>query len=70
VTGSYYVGSIASADAVGAAAAVVYKRGVLRGIVLPPSKFKIVIANELGATTPASGNDVKLYRYGETIAAS
>ncbi|MFC0384318.1 hypothetical protein [Muricoccus vinaceus] len=37
----------------------------LRGIVLPPCPFKIMINSQIGVAWPASGNTAKLYRYGE-----
>lgn len=68
VTPNYHVGTISSVGSVGTPAAETFKRGVLRGIVLPPQKFKILLVNELGAAFPASGNSIKLYRYNESVA--
>ena len=36
---------------------------VLRGIILPPSLFKVQIQNNLGVALPSSGNSCSLYRY-------
>lgn len=63
VSGSYYVGSISAVDAVGAAAAQVFRDGILDVAILP-FKMKLVIVNELGAAFPANNNAVvEGYRY-------
>ena len=70
-TGTYFVGSISSVDTVGTVAVTSFTNGVLRSILLPPTKFKIGLVNELGATTTATGSGgvtVKLRRYTETVA--
>jgi hypothetical protein len=68
MTGGQYVGSISSVDTVGTVAVTNYTNGTLRKIELPPTKFKIGIVNELGATFPAAANTIKLRRYGSTVA--
>lgn len=61
-TGTQFVGPISSVETVGTVAATNFTNGTLRGILLPPTKFKIGIVNELGATTAATVT-VKLRRY-------
>lgn len=70
-TASQYVGSISSVETVGTVAATPFTNGTLRGILLPPTKFKIGLVNELGANTTTTGSGgvtVKLRRYNETVA--
>lgn len=66
-TASQYVGSISSVETVGTVAVTNYTNGTLRSILLPPTKFKIGLVNELGAAFNSSVT-VKLRRYGETVA--
>lgn len=66
VTEGYYVGYISSVKRAGTVTN--FLSGVLRGIELPPTKFKLVVFNELGASFGASGHTVSLYRYGEAVA--
>jgi hypothetical protein len=57
---SYFVGSILANASTG------FTVGHLRGIVLPPFNFKILIQNVLGVALPATNTStVKLYRYSE-----
>lgn len=47
-------------------ASVAVKVLLLRGIILPPSNFKLMINNQLGVALPAvNTNSARLYRYGE-----
>lgn len=66
-TATYFVGSISSVDTVGTVAVTNFTNGVLRSILLPPTKFKIGLVNELGASFNSSVT-VKLRRYNETVA--
>lgn len=66
-TGSQYVGSISSVETVGTVAVTNYTNGTLRQILLPPTKFKIGLVNELGASFNSSVT-VKLRRYNSTVA--
>lgn len=66
-TGTQYVGTISSVDTVGTVAVTSYTNGTLRGIRLPPTKFKIGLVNELGAAFNSSVT-VKLRRYGPSVA--
>lgn len=66
-TATYFVGSISSVDTVGTIAVTSFTNGVLRSILLPPTKFKIGLVNELGASFNSSVT-VKLRRYSETVA--
>lgn len=66
-TGTQWVGGISSVETVGTVAATNFTNGTLRGILLPPTKFKIGLVNELGATTAATVT-VKLRRYNATVA--
>lgn len=66
-TSNQHVGSIPSVEIVGTTAVTPYTQGTLRGIVLPPCKFKIGLVNELGAAFNASVT-VNLRRYNETVA--
>jgi hypothetical protein len=56
---NYFVGTIS------ANASATFRRGILMGVVLPPSKFKVAIEQVLGVAFPATTNTVKLYRYNE-----
>jgi len=38
-------------------------RAIIRGVVLPPGKFKYLIQNQAGADLPASGNTLKRRSY-------
>jgi len=53
---TYWVGNIVMP--IGAAAA----EGTLRGIILPPAKFKFVVYNQLGATLVGSNGNTAVYR--------
>lgn len=64
-TGTQCTGAISSVETVGTVAATNYSQGTLRQIVLPPTKFKVGLVNELGATT-AGGMTVKMRRYNAT----
>lgn len=66
-TTSQYVGVVSSVDTVGTVAATNYTNGTCRSILLPPTKFKIGLVNELGAAFNASVT-VKLRRYNTTVA--
>ena len=66
-TGSQYVGTISSVETVGTVAVTSFTNGTLRGILLPPTKFKIGLVNELGASFNSSVT-VKLRRYNTTVA--
>lgn len=66
-TGSQYVGAISSVEMVGTVAVTSYTNGTFRGLVLPPTKFKIGLVNELGAAMHSSMT-VKLRRYNATVA--
>ena len=66
-TGSYFIGTISSVDTVGTVAVTSFTNGVLRSILLPPTKFKIGLVNELGASFNSSVT-VKLRRYNATVA--
>lgn len=66
-TGTQLVGCISSVDTVGTVAVTSYTNGTLRSILLPPTKFKIGLVNELGAAFNSSVT-VKLRRYNETVA--
>lgn len=67
VPNSYKVGYISALKR--GNTAVNFTSGVLRGIVIPPCPFKLILFNELGASTPSSGTFViGTYRYGETVA--
>lgn len=66
-TGSQYAGSISSVETVGTVAVTNYTNGTLRGILLPPTKFKIGLVNELGAAFNATVT-VKMRRYNSTVA--
>jgi len=67
VTASQYVGSISSVETVGTVAATNFTNGTLRSLLLPPTKFKFVLVNELGASFNSSVT-VKLRRYNATVA--
>lgn len=69
VTGSQYVGSISSVDTAGTVAVTNFTQGTLRGILLPPCKFKVQLVNELGATTNATMT-VRMRRYGPKVSQS
>lgn len=66
-TGSQYVGTISSVETVGTVAVTSFTNGTCRGLLLPPTKFKIGLVNELGASFNSSVT-VKLRRYGATVA--
>ena len=66
-TGTQYVGVISSVETVGTVAVTSFTNGTLRRIMLPPTKFKIGMVNELGASFNASVT-VKLRRYNPTVA--
>ena len=58
--GIYFVGNIL------ANASASFTRGTLRGVVLPPGKFALLIQNNLGVAFPtSSSNTVTGYTYGE-----
>jgi hypothetical protein len=61
VPSTYFVGSIL------ANASATFRRGFLRGIILPPFKFKLNIQHLLHGSTAfnSSGNTLTLYRYNE-----
>lgn len=59
VPAHYSVGTIAFAVLNGA------QEQVLQRVVLPPTKFRVVITNQLGVSLAASGNTVKLRCYDE-----
>lgn len=66
-TGTQYVGVISSVETVGTVAVTSFTNGTLRRIMLPPTKFKIGMVNELGASFNSSVT-VKLRRYNPTVA--
>jgi len=66
-TGSQFVGAISSVETVGTVAVTSFTNGTLRGIMLPPCKFKIGASNELGAAFN-SAVTMKLRRYNSTVA--
>lgn len=66
-TGTQFVGTISSVETVGTVAVTNYTNGTLRSIMLPPTKFKIGLVNELGASFNSSVT-VKLRRYNSTVA--
>lgn len=66
-TGTQYIGTISSVETVGTVAVTSYTNGTLRSILLPPTKFKIGLVNELGAAFNSSVT-VKLRRYNATVA--
>lgn len=66
-TGTQRVGVISSVETIGTVAVTSYTNGTLRGIVLPPCKFKIGLSNELGAAFNATAT-VKMRRYNATVA--
>lgn len=66
-TATQFVGSISSVETVGTVAVTNFTNGTLRGILLPPTKFKIGLVNELGASFNSSVT-VKTRRYNETVA--
>lgn len=68
-TATYFAGAISSVEVIGTPAATNFTNGVLRQIQLPPTKFKIGLINELGATFNASVT-VKLRRYSPKVAQS
>jgi hypothetical protein len=45
-----------------------FERHILRGITLPPTKFKITFLNFASSALAASGNTVKIIRYNEVNA--
>lgn len=49
MTGTFNVGTMSSVETVGTVAATPFVHGVLRNIVLPPTKLKFGVGNELGA---------------------
>ena len=60
VPGTYWVGNI------GANASATFRRGFLRGVVLPPFKFKLNLYNGLAnGAWNATGNVCTLYPYNE-----
>lgn len=65
-TATQFTGSISSVETVGTVAVTSYTNGTLRGIPLPPTKFKIGGVNELGAAFNSSVT-VKLRRYNSKI---
>lgn len=62
----YWVGSFLGVDQGGTARQIT--RSMLRKIEIPPTKFKMVLVNQLGAALPASSNTLKGWRYGEAVA--
>jgi hypothetical protein len=62
ITANYYIGSISSVKRAGTVTN--FTSGVLRGVTIPPWKFKVAAFNELGATMPANNNTLCYgYRY-------
>lgn len=66
-TGTQWCGTISSVETVGTVAVTSYTNGTCRGILLPPTKFKIGLVNELGAAFNGTAT-VKLRRYNSTVA--
>ena len=66
-TGPQGVGSISSVETVGTAAVTNFTNGTLKGIMLPPTQFKIGLVNELGSAFDTAVT-VKLRRYNATVA--
>ena len=66
-TSTQYVGTISSVETVGTVAVTSFTNGTLRGITLPPCKFKIGLVNELGASFNGTVT-VKMRRYNATVA--
>ena len=62
-----YVAPISSVETVGTVAATNFTNGTLKGIMLPPTQFKIGLVNELGSAF-ATAVTVKLRRYNATVA--
>ena len=52
-----YVGSVS------AIASASFTSGTLRGVVLPPGKYRVGVQNNLGAAMPATGNTLKGYPF-------
>jgi hypothetical protein len=65
ITPNYYVGSISSVKRDGSVTN--FTSGVLRGVQIPPWKFKIAMFNELGAALPSNANTL-LYGYRYNVA--
>lgn len=62
ITDSYYVGQISSVKRAGTVTN--FTSGALRGVVIPPWKFKVAAFNELGAALPSNNNTLFYgYRY-------
>lgn len=67
VSPTYWKGTILAVDQGGTARQLT--RGVLTKIDIPPTKFRIVVVNQLNAAFPANNNSTcKGFRYGETVA--
>jgi hypothetical protein len=60
--GNYFVGTI------GVVGATQAQQGVLRGIVIPPARFKFLFNNVTGITLASSGNTVKYRTYNRSVA--
>lgn len=59
----YWVGNITFPPGVAAV-----QQGVLRGVLLPPEGFQIVIQNNTGVALASSGNTVKYWTYNLAVA--
>ena len=56
------------AGSIPAIASANFTIGVLRGVILPPGKFKVEARNNLGVAFPASDlNELKGYKYSEQV---
>lgn len=56
------VGTLAITTGAGA------KSGMIQGVRIPPGFFKLALTNRTGVTLNATGNTVKIRRYGLTVA--
>lgn len=57
------------AGTIAANASASFTRGSLRGVVIPPGKFKLIVQNKLGVAFPTSDTSaISGYRYGEQVA--
>jgi hypothetical protein len=56
ITGTYYIGQISSVKRNNTVTN--FTSGALRGVVIPPFKFKVVVFNELGVALPSNNNTI------------
>lgn len=59
--GNYYIGSVPVVATVGA------QNGTIRGVIIPPGSFKLVLWNQTGPALASSGNTVKWRTYDRSI---